>query len=414
MGDDGIFLGVGDGGDVSTSAERSALVIGPSRSGKTTSLIIPNLLVTSRAVVSTSTKSDVISIVSARRRDVTSLLFDPSGETSLPSGVRRVGYSPLRASRDWDRAVLVTRTLVAAARDKVAAAHDHWTERATALVAPLLHAHAIRGSSLADVANAIDRRDGAGSFEELRDRYGDEHPAPTTLAGVLATEAREQSGIWSTAAGLFAGLRTTAARDASAAPPLDILSLLEGAHHLHIVAPRRHQAVVAALVVSLIDEVVDHAYRRHPDPPGLLLALDELANIAPVPDLAAIVTEGGGQGVLTLACLQDLSQARQRWGGLGESFVSLFPTTVVLPGVADRPTLDLIATLGGRQTVPGHTVQRTRRRRLRGHSTAWHERERLAAGDVAHGRAGFALTIGPHKAASWTRLVPYFEDSRFA
>jgi hypothetical protein len=31
----------------------------------------------------------------------------------------------------------------------------------------------------------------------------------------------------------------------------------------------------------------------------LLLALDELANVAPLPRLAGIVSEGGGQGVLT-------------------------------------------------------------------------------------------------------------------
>jgi hypothetical protein len=62
------------------------------------------------------------------------------------------------------------------------------------------------------------------------------------------------------------------------------------------------------------------------------LALDELANVAPLPRLASIVSEGGGQGVLTMACLQDLSQARSRWGTSAEGFLSLFPTTVVLPG----------------------------------------------------------------------------------
>jgi len=42
-----------------------------------------------------------------------------------------------------------------------------------------------------------------------------------------------------------------------------------------------------------------------------------------------MVSEGAGQGVLTLACLQDLSQARGRWGGAAEGFLSLFGTTVV-------------------------------------------------------------------------------------
>ena len=60
----------------------------------------------------------------------------------------------------------------------------------------------------------------------------------------------------------------------------------------------------------------------------MLLALDEVANIAPLPDLPAMVSEGGGQGVITLACFQDLSQARQRWPGRADGFPSLFGTTV--------------------------------------------------------------------------------------
>ena len=45
-----------------------------------------------------------------------------------------------------------------------------------------------------------------------------------------------------------------------------------------------------------------------------------------------MVSEGGGQGLVTLACLQDLSQARHRWPGQADGFPSLFGTTVVLPG----------------------------------------------------------------------------------
>ena len=82
----------------------------------------------------------------------------------------------------------------------------------------------------------------------------------------------------------------------------------------------------------------DAAYARARDGrsgPPTLLALDEVANIAPIPDLPAMVSEGAGQGLLVLACLQDLSQARGRWGHAADGFLSLFGTTVVLPGIAD-------------------------------------------------------------------------------
>ncbi len=90
----------------------------------------------------------------------------------------------------------------------------------------------------------------------------------------------------------------------------------------------------------------------------LTLVLDELANIAPIPDLPAMVSEGGGQGLLTLACLQDLSQARQRWGLAADGFLSLFGAKLVLPGIGDLATLELVSRLGGEIDVPARSVSR--------------------------------------------------------
>ena len=51
---------MGDGGWTWAGPQRSTLVLGPSRSGKTSSLVIPNILLAKGPVVSTSTKSDVM------------------------------------------------------------------------------------------------------------------------------------------------------------------------------------------------------------------------------------------------------------------------------------------------------------------------------------------------------------------
>jgi len=88
----------------------------------------------------------------------------------------------------------------------------------------------------------------------------------------------------------------------------------------------------------------------------VLFALDEVANIAPLPALPALASEGGGQGLITLACLQDLSQARERWGQAAEGLFTLFGVKVILPGVADHRTLALISALGGQVEVPTTTV----------------------------------------------------------
>ena len=60
-----------------------------------------------------------------------------------------------------------------------------------------------------------------------------------------------------------------------------------------------------------------------------------------------MISEGGGQGLVTLACFQDLSQARHRWPTQADGFPSLFGTTVVLPGIGDVRTLEALSVLAG-------------------------------------------------------------------
>lgn len=411
---DGIYLGRTSSGDAMSGHERSTLVLGPSRSGKTSSLIIPNLLITRMASVVTSTKDDVVTTMSRVEREGTTLLFDPSGTVTTPPGVHRIGYSPIRQAQTWDGAVLATRTLGdISQRGRLDRGDDHWTERAGALVAPLLHFAWLREESLGQLASRIDARRADDALHGLNERLGESHPAVSLLRGILATDERERSGIWSTASGLFSGMRTEAAREAARQPALDVTRFLAGPHQLHIVAPSRHQAVTTPLVVGLIEEIVHATYDGHRRGARLLLALDELANVAPLPRLASIVSEGGGQGVLTLASLQDLSQARARWGTSADGFLSLFPTTVVLPGIADRPTLELLRHLAGRTLVPTPTTQFGRRGHSTGYSTGWVERDRASISELAIGRRGFAIGLDNDKTMKWIQLTPAHRDDRF-
>ena len=62
--------------------------------------------------------------------------------------------------------------------------------------------------------------------------------------------------------------------------------------------------------------------------------------------------------LLVLACLQDLSQARSRWGYAADGFLTLFPTKVVLPGIADLATLNTISAIAGEIEIPRTTTTR--------------------------------------------------------
>jgi type IV secretory pathway TraG/TraD family ATPase VirD4 len=277
----------------------------------------------------------------------------------------------------------------------------------------MMHACALRDESLGELASRVDERRCDDLVSELSEHHGDHHPAVTLMRGVLATEERERSSIWSTTAGLFAGIRTEAARAAAREAPLEVEEFLRGPHQLHIVSPSRHQAVSIPLVVGLVEELVHATYDHHHEGARLLLALDELANVAPLPRLPGIVSEGGGQGVLTLACLQDLSQARARWGTTAEGFLSLFPTTLVLGGIADRPTLETLRQLAGRDLVPSPSVQRDTKGRATGHSMTWIERDRLSMSDIAQGRPGHALGLNAQNQLSWVELTPAHREARF-
>ncbi len=411
----GNYIGIAHDGNVFSGSQRSTLVLGPTRSGKTSSLLVPNVQLARHAVVTTSTKDDVVIATASRARVGHVLVFDPSGTIEVPRGATRVGWSPVLAASRWDGAVLAARSLTDAAslRPGVASRHDHWTERAGALLAPLLHAAAIEGGGVRAVADWVDTRAARGALEVLVDRHGASHASSASLAGLLSTDPRELSGILSTAAGVLASWRTDAARAAAALPPLDVAAFVGGANTLHVVSPARHQSAAAPLVAGLIDEVVHATYERHHDGARVLLALDELANVAPLPSLPSIVSEGASQGVRVLGCLQDLSQARVRWGTAAEGFLSLFPTVVVLPGIADRSTLEQLSALAGRHEVASTSVTRSPLRpTVRTRSIV--ERPRLPVDELARGHRGHALFLDERKQAGWVRLTPAHLDARFA
>lgn len=416
----GIYLGIGQGGWAWAGPERSTLVLGPSRSGKTSAIVIPNVLAAPGAVVSTSTKPDVLRLTGRARSDTGwTLLLDPSGSIEPLDGVVRIGWSPLNAAHDWDGALSIADAMVHANRrgnrGARASGDDHWTERATSLLAPILHGAALERLSMRDVLSWVDRHDGAPALRALSERGADQ-VATDVLAGLLATDEREQSGIWSTASGVLAAYRSSSALASTEPPYLDPAGFCEGANTLFVCATGRQQQLLAPLIVGLLTEIRDAAYERArqttPVPP-VLFALDEVANIAPLPDLPSIVSEGAGQGLLTLACLQDLSQARSRWGSEAEGFLSLFGTTVVLPGIADMATLDALSTLSGDVELPSHTLgvtQGTNGRLLGSVSTSTVLRRRLPSDVIARGTPGAALALDGRRRMGWVGLTPAYRD----
>ena len=442
----GIYLGSTAGHPrgvpVFARPQDGVLLLGPPRSGKTSAVVVPNILAACGPVIAASTKADVLaSTWSARAELGPVLLYDPSGSVPCPPGVERAGWSPLGPARTWDGAVLVAESMVRAARpgtDRGEA--SHWSERAGALLATLLHAGAIDDKPFRDVLGAVNRHDADEAVAALARRGADR--ALDLLEGVLATEGREQSGIWSTASGVLAGFRTDAALASTEGRLLDVHHLLGDRGTLYVCAGSDYQRHAAPLVAGLLREVRSAAYQDslnaavagagtggepflgrtqvHAKPP-LLLVLDELANIAPLHDLPTLVAEGGSQGVLTLACLQDLAQARARWDREADGFLSLFGTKLVFPGIGDTRTLEAVSLLAGEHEVPTVSLAEGPRRRGLGafrrnttRTVSMRKERSLPIDAIAQGEAGLVLGIegatpGYLQATPWYSSSPWRE-----
>jgi len=364
----GAYLGVSRrGGWVLADPEHAVMVLGPPRSGKTSAVMIPALMAACGAAVSTSTKPDVMDATVIARSEVgQAWLFDPSGgERRLPEGVRRLCWSPVAAASSWDEALVMARAMTACTRVGSGTTNEnHWTERAAALLAPLLYAAQLTGRSIGEVLRWTLRQDLAPAMSAFAD--GGSEIAADVLVGIQKTDARERSSIFSATAGVLAAYNADAVRANAEIPNFDPHRFAASTDTIYMTAPEHKQALCAPLIVGLLEQIRHAVYQRAAmramDGPAMLWALDELANIAPIHDLPALVSQAGGQKLQVMIGLQDLSQARTRWGAdAADGFLSLFQTKLILNGIADTRSLEAISIALGeydRDTV-NHSLGRS-------------------------------------------------------
>jgi type IV secretory pathway TraG/TraD family ATPase VirD4 len=347
-------------------------------------------------------------------------VFDPSGTTTIPDGAVPLRWSPVTGCQVFERATTMAHALASASRPKAALSEAaHWVERAEALLAPLLFAAALRGRDMTTVYRWILARD-LREPEAVLEAQGHEM-ASAVLAGVIATEDRERSGIFSTASGLLAAYRSEAAMASATDPNFDPVVFARSTDTVYICAPAHAQDQLAPLVVALLEQIRAAVYARPRNAAPVVFALDEVAGIAPLPSLPALAAEGGGQGLITLACLQDLSQARARWGDAAEGFFSLFNEKLIFPGIGDHRTLQLISALAGDQQLTLRSVHTphwangfiNKGSTLPSTTTSVTWRPRLTPAEVSRGRSGCALLIEGSD-MGWVAIIPWWNHQHWS
>jgi type IV secretion system protein VirD4 len=420
----GAFLGLAGARPVCANQEHAVLVLGAPRSGKTSSVVIPSVLTCRGALVSTSTKTDVRdATVRSRARLGRVWAFDPTGEADVPAHMNELRWSPVAAAARWDDALHTARamTLTAPAVGRGTEGQHHWAERAAALLAPLLHAGYKSGAGIEEVLTWVLLHDVERPGDILQTAGAT--VACNVLLGIARTDERERSSIFSATAGVLALYNTDAARKAASTPNFDPDLFANSTDTIYITAPAHRQALCAPLVVGLLEQIRHSTYRRaasHPDGPPVFFSLDEVANIAPIHDLPALVSEAGGQGLHVMACLQDLSQARTRWGDhAADGFLTLFQTKLVLPGISDPRTLEALSLVLGEidRPMPSTTTAVSETRTFawmapptttRSHSVGYNtvRQRRVPPGEIAAIPKGRGMLIsGPNRQR--LRLTPY-------
>src|SRR5205807_5157500 len=116
------------------------------------------------------------------------------------------------------------------------------------------------------------------------------------------------------------------------------------------------------LAAALVEHLVQRAYELWEEdavPSRCLLNLDELVNIAPLPTLLKILTQGASQGVNLTWAVQSLAQFRDRYGEqVADAAFSSSRARLVFGSLTDTRDLQAISQLAGEHEVPARSLTR--------------------------------------------------------
>jgi len=340
------------------SVEDSYIVLGPPRAGKGVHLVIPLTLDAPGAAIVTSTRPDVLRATWARRcKHGPAVLFDPQDLSGQGNTLR---WSPVRGCAEPLTAILRARALVAggAKLDGGTVTNgDFWKSTAEAVVRCYLHAAALGDRGIADVLRWVGNPTDNTPVDLLRRSPGAAAGWAAELAAQVDADSRHRDNVWAGVRRSFdclADPRVLAACSPGPGEDFDPDAFLDHDGTLYLLGSAAAQLSVAPLITALVEDVVEAARRRAARAPGgrldppLTLMLDEAANIAPLPSLPSLLSDGGGTGLTTLAVLQSLAQARARWGEeQARSMWDAATVKIVLGGLADIDDLEDISRLAG-------------------------------------------------------------------
>lgn len=350
-------LGELRGRPLRSGAESHLMAVAPTRSGKTTRVVVPALLEHRGPAIVLLNKTDVVLDTVTERRQRGPVWVCAPFSSKLP---HRCGWTPLEGCESWEYALRMGRWLfdadptISQGSQDSGGARFYNREAVGLALPPLLHAAALGQGNMALVHEWL--RSGIDGLDEPRailTRHGAQRAADA-IAGIQGLDERPRSLLLMSAAQLV---------DAYRFPSLDAFDtagfraeeLLQGGT-LYVVVPESEQDMLAPIVGGLLGSVLRvweeraAAEPQHRGPTLRILA-DEAAYLAPLGKLPTYLAVSAGWGVRWCLVYQSLSQLEHRYGReadavLGNSLCKLF-----LGPIQDESTRRYVSDLLDEETV---------------------------------------------------------------
>ncbi|GEP68675.1 hypothetical protein CSO01_13900 [Cellulomonas soli] len=291
----GYLLGRSHGAQAWASVEDSILVVGPPRSGKG-HVVIPMLFDAPGAVVTTSTRPDNLAATYAARREIGPVaVFDPQAlAAGVPDGFR---WSPVRGCDVPQIAMIRARGLAAGTGiSRGTSGGDFWQAQTETVLRALLHAAALDGRAVRDLYRwSLD----PAAVTEAITILGRPSAAlgwDKALEQAANSGPRTRDSIWLGVRQALFALADPRVLDAVSpreGEEFDPAAFLRDRGTLYVLGTASGAGAAAPIVAALVEDMVETARRIAAASPGarldppLLLALDEIGNLAPLPPLPA-------------------------------------------------------------------------------------------------------------------------------